>query len=478
MPQKIFQASTLALLISTLFSLWMFFGEPSVNTDGVIYLNTAKAFLTGGFSGALNVYGWPFYSILIAWVSKLGFSLAQSAALLNILFFAALAWAFVAAAELLYPGRRAVHYLAAAVILGEPYINSLRDSFFRDSGQLAFTLLSLVALLRHMNRSRPLTLIGWFVAVIAATLFRPEAALLLPAGILAIGVNSGRKRATLLWLALLLVAAAISVLLLQHYAPTSRVRDLFTWANYYFSEFGTTFSSKATTLETSVLGEFSNNGTEALIAALLVTFAAALIGVLTPIHALILWLQRKRHTGIALNHRRIFVAYAIAAVVPPAVFLAYAYFVSQRYILAFALLLLLLVPPRLLDAIRDIRWRPLRIGAAVVLILFFAISCYRNLKIESELRDAGVWLARQSGSVWTNSLSVSYYVESGDSGKAVTTQNRSLADADLNQINADWVALVVAKRDEAKIPALLQQLHGVERRRFTGGGRFVLVIKR
>jgi hypothetical protein len=468
----------LALSISALFSGWMLFGGPSVNTDGVIYLNAANAFIKSGFAGAVQIYGWPFYSILIALVAKLGLTLEASAALLNLVFFAALAWAFVTATEQLYPNQKKIHYLAAAIILLEPYVNSLRDSFFRDNGHVACMLLSLVALLRYAGSGKPLALLAWLLLTIAAALFRPEALLLLPAGIFSMVYARGNWKAGLALLLLALCAGTAAFWWLHEYAPQSRTRDALTWWNYYTTEFGNTFAGKASLLEKTVLGEFSDNGTEALIAALLVTLLAAVIGVLTPLHAAVLWWKRKVPLYLAPVHAKILWAYALATLAPPALFVVMSYFVSQRYVLAFALILLLLLAPRLISAIAGIRPRPLRFAVITLLVLFFSIASYRNLKIEAELKEAGLWLSQQSGSVWTNSIPVAYYVESRDAGRMVVTQNLASAAADFSQINTDWAAVVVAKRDADTIPALLLQLHGTESQRFAGGGRFVVIIKR
>jgi hypothetical protein len=477
MPYKIPSAAMLALSISALLSCWMLFGQPSVNTDGVIYLNAAQAFLDKGFAASLDVYNWPFYSILIALVSKLGVPLIQSAALLNILFFSALAWAFVTATALLYPRRHALHYLAAAIILFEPYINSLRGSFFRDNGQLPCMLLSLVALLHYLAKPRALTLLAWALATVVAALFRPESALLLAGGAAALSFNSKHKKTTVLMLTLILVSAAFSVLWLQQHAPTSRVRDLTTWTNYYLLDFRSTFAAKAETLEKAVLGDFSSNGSEALLASMVVTLIASVISVLTPFHAIVLWLQRRLDSGMDAAQRRALVAHLLAAAIPPIIFVAYAYFVSDRYLLAVALLLLLLLPPRLVAAIACIRSRPLRIGVIVALALFFGVSSYRNLQIETELKDAGIWLAGQPGSVWTNSLPTAYYIQTDDSTRTVLMQYRP-SPTDIDQIQTDWVALVVAKRDQSTIPHLIEQLHGTEAKRFEARGRYVIVIKR
>src|SRR5574338_787231 len=42
-----------------------------INPDGVLYIDTAQAFLDKGLSGALASYPWPFYPILIGLVSHL-----------------------------------------------------------------------------------------------------------------------------------------------------------------------------------------------------------------------------------------------------------------------------------------------------------------------------------------------------------------------------------------------------------------------
>ncbi|MDB6060248.1 MAG: hypothetical protein JWM78_351 [Verrucomicrobiaceae bacterium] len=482
MPQKktlsnLVPVSTLALALSTVLSLWTFISGPSINTDGVIYLKTARGFIDAGFSGALQVYGWPFYSMLIAAVAQLGVTLDTAAALINVLLFAALAWAFVAVVELLYPKQKNIHYLASAIILLEPYLNSLRGSFFRDSGHLAFTLTSLVALLQYANTRRIGLLVTWVLATLVATLFRPEAVLLLPAGIIALAYHRPSWKFGALAIAFTICCAVI-LFLMQRYAPTSRIIDVIGWWNFYSSDFGNTFSRKAALLERTVLGDFSDNGRESLLAALVVTVIAAVVGVITPIYAVVLWVRRKNIFISSPIHKKIIWAYAIAALIPSLLFVAFAYFLSQRYVTAFALILLLLVPQLLIDIFYSMRNRAARISFAVLLVLIFSVASYRNLRSETELKDAGVWLANQSGSVWTNSIPINYYLESKNPDRALVIKDQSMAKSSMEAIDTEWVALVIARRDQAKVPLILEQLHGVEQKRFDGSGRFVIIIKR
>ncbi|KAB2925588.1 MAG: hypothetical protein F9K30_07660, partial [Dechloromonas sp.] len=43
----------------------------NLNRDGMLYVETARAFMNGGLSAAVSVFGWPFLSVLMGTLAKL-----------------------------------------------------------------------------------------------------------------------------------------------------------------------------------------------------------------------------------------------------------------------------------------------------------------------------------------------------------------------------------------------------------------------
>jgi hypothetical protein len=468
----------LAIGGSILLSLWVWLGGSSINTDGVIYLNAARAFSESGLAAAIAVYNWAFYSVLIAGVSKFGLSLEAAAQLLNLLFFAALAQGFVAAVEKLHPKERPVHYLAALIVLLLPRFNILRSEIFRDNGYIACTMLSLVALLSFVRSGKQLMLAAWLLLTTLATLFRPEAAVLLTAGPAALFSMPRRSKSSQVAALLVLFGAAACLLLLAEHLLGNEHRSLLFWWHYYTHDFIEDFQRTAAPIENFVLSEFSNDyGKEGLLAVLSVVLVGITISTLTPIHALVLWLSRKYETGISMLDKRILWSYAIATTIPPIIFILKYHFMSPRYLLGLVVILLLLVPARVLCLIKKIQSPSARFAVIAILTLFFVITNIRQLTIETELKDAGVWLANQPGSVWTNNLPISYYARQTDRERSVEIQHNSAWETLLTQSkHFDWVAIVVRKKDALKIPEYINTIGGKEVRRFVGGGRFVIVV--
>ena len=98
------------IIVGTLISCYLIHYEVGTNTDGFLYLKLAAVFEQGGLHAAMNVYQWPFFSILISSANKL-FGDRQdflAAGYLVTLFFQGMiAWYMVSIYSLFYQNRRA-----------------------------------------------------------------------------------------------------------------------------------------------------------------------------------------------------------------------------------------------------------------------------------------------------------------------------------------------------------------------------------
>lgn len=163
-----------AVLISILFSIWVILTNDVINTDGVLYLDTAHQIKHLNWNEAAALYHWNFFPALIALVSTITFlDLESSALLINNLFIVGVTWVFLSALMLMGANHRV--QLAGLVIISiHPYINDYRADIIRGPGFWFFILLGTYLLIqaRHKMQLMPSILMGLCFAI--ASLFRIE----------------------------------------------------------------------------------------------------------------------------------------------------------------------------------------------------------------------------------------------------------------------------------------------------------------
>ncbi|MFT3929024.1 MAG: hypothetical protein QM709_01900 [Spongiibacteraceae bacterium] len=468
----------LALIGSACLSLWVWIGGTSINTDGVIYLDTAAAYNSHGLTAATQIYNLPFYPILIAYVAKLGFSLEAAAHTLNLIFFAIISFTFVSITEALYPHSKRIHYLAVAIILFLPRINFMRESFFRDNGHLAFMLLSLLAIINFSRNQKPLLLAAWAISITLSAFFRPEAALFFLAGpAMLLWSNASQKR-YLPALLLIIGGAAAGILFLSQTQSIDHHSPLF-WLRYYTTDFITEFNKSTNVIAASALSEFSKDyAQEGLIAIFITVLIGTIINTLTPVYSVVLWLARNTRAGLADIDKKISICYCLCAIVAPILFILKYRFLTSRYVLAFSLLALLFVPPKLISLIEKIRPSARRSIVIGIISLFFVVKNLRELTIDSIQRDAGLWLSHTPGSVFTNNLAISFYAKSADNSKAVQVDdNENWLEHSEKLAQYDRLALLVNRKEAKELPLLIEKIHGVEEKRFEQSNRVIVVIR-
>lgn len=201
------------------------------NNDGVFYILSAEAFAQGGIRAAATFHPWPFYSVLIAWVSAVFGLSAETAAHLTGSLLLALVSVLIVALARECGGDTRVAWCAALIALCHPWLNRTRILIVRDDGAWAFGLLALLLLLRSDRGRRLGPLAGWALCGVLAALCRPETVALMAAGPLAIATASDleprlrRTRSLMLCVPATLATAGAIVWLAREPA---RYRDLFT----------------------------------------------------------------------------------------------------------------------------------------------------------------------------------------------------------------------------------------------------------
>lgn len=161
-------------IASGLLSLYRIATRDLINGDGIGYIDIAKAFLSEGVNGALAVYHWPLYGILIGLVHKFsGLSFENSASLLNILFMVLICVVFVRIYEEV-SGKYARIWVAAVLILALPLLNDYRDFVIRGPGFWAFMLLAIFFFIQYSRSPGLRSALAWQLSIAVAILFRVE----------------------------------------------------------------------------------------------------------------------------------------------------------------------------------------------------------------------------------------------------------------------------------------------------------------
>lgn len=169
----------LVAISSLLLSIILIATDDIINKDGILYIHTASAFLSGGISASFELFNWPFYSILIAIVHQLtGLPLEMSAYVLTTFFFILLTDSLYLICRKILPSPQ--HVLVGMIIFLAFYsLNDYRNFIIRDPGYWAFSSLGLFFFMSFLDNGQWRTTFYWQLSMIGAILFRVEATFLL-----------------------------------------------------------------------------------------------------------------------------------------------------------------------------------------------------------------------------------------------------------------------------------------------------------
>lgn len=167
------------------------------NDDGFIYLRTAEIFLDQGIVAAFQHYPWATVSVLIGLLQYLpGVDLFAAAQLLNAFWFALVTAVFISVTGHFDRSPR-VLVLAALTVLAYPHLNEFRFYIIRDIAFLGLSLWAALCFLRFYTSGARSQAAGFCALLVAAALFRAEALLflvLVPLTLLAHPQLNGRRR--------------------------------------------------------------------------------------------------------------------------------------------------------------------------------------------------------------------------------------------------------------------------------------------
>lgn len=480
-----------AACISLFLSLLAYSHVNPINYDGILYLSVAKLYIQQGLHAAMGLYPWPFYSILIAWISQLThLSLLHAAETINTIFCAVIVITFITLVKTLRSSYL-IQIFATITILLYPQLNSYRDLIVRDFGYWAFSLIGLWQLILYGKRSDWRNGLGWVLATLIASLFRVEGVIILalmPFILLCLPEHSFRQRALNLakiYCIPLLIAVFLisSYFLSNHHTPASlgRLNDVIAYIKSNSSLFSHSIASKLAAIRQYILGPQSASDA-------VLWFICGFIGILLWQIVSTLGLFYTFLTSYTLSKKIVYVAsntkvilsgFIVLNLIILADFYLQSYFLSDRYVMVLGLTLALFVPFALENFFiiwkRQKKFLTNPHWTFSLLILLLVISSLSGIihfgHSKTYITQAGLWLKNNTTtntSVFSNNKQILFYAERtpinwdpafaynyDDSNPLQTVRGSN------NWKNADYLALRIThqvKNDEPQIINVIGKL--------------------
>lgn len=171
-PNALVTPTSATFIASALLSL-IAIATGNLNRDGMLYVETARAFLDGGIDAATTVFSWPFFAILMGGLAKLtGLPPELAGHFLNILFMAG-ASAFLV--NMVDRNDRKLAWLCGLIILSLPGLNQYRNELIREYGCWFFVMLAFWTARDWPEKPNWWRCIAIQLSMLVAALFRPEA---------------------------------------------------------------------------------------------------------------------------------------------------------------------------------------------------------------------------------------------------------------------------------------------------------------
>ena len=460
-------------ILSLAFSVCAHLADPLLNADGILYLRTAQAFLTDGVAGAFGLYEWPWYSIAIGLLHKLcGISLHLAAQTINAALVSLMVVAFLSLCREA-GGDRMTLIFAAMLVLAHSGLNEYRNFVVRDFGFWAFSLLSLLALMRCVRRERHKDALLWSGFVLAAFSFRTEALLLALLGpFSAFASHAPWKRRCIAYLKLNWVILALIFLgtaslliypdILERFAAASVYQK---WA-YHLLEMKNEIVRSLAELSATMFNEhgedfhllFLLSGLAAIVVA---EFLAALGAPVAAVLAYGFW---KLRLNAPTHIRWPILLYAGASLVYLSGFVLFYRFLQGRHPMLLALLAMLPAP----FFLRQIHSKAIHLNRQRV--FFFALAIVLGTSLvdgfvsfghsKRHLLDALAWMEENAGgdkAVRTNSQNLAFH-----SGRSVDWDEVLLFEKEGERAiealeNSDGYWLVEVRHDEPELEAALSK---------------------
>ncbi len=422
-------------------------------------MQAAQAFLDGGLSAATEVYPWPFFSIIVAFIHQLsGLPLEISACVLNTLLFVLLTDVLLQISMKLLTDERQ-WFIAALLILCFFTLNEYRHFIIRDIGYWSFCCWTLYRFILFLEKSSLKNFISWQLAVLASILFRLDGLVIflgLPVYLLVASSSNympeqgSKPNYKIIFFLILISTLVIGTVLVTTSLDIVYIYNSYTNTGEKESVF-TLFENKTSIIETQILNKYSAHYSKiVLVSGLIMMMIYKLIKGLSIGYLgfyLVSWMQQKK---IEPNKYRSLLLYFIALnIILLLTVLFHRYFVSQRHAIIVLIGILLLILPRLTVFIQWVwlsknkKWRMV----IVAVLLISLINGITQSNSKSYIKDTAIWASKNltgDMKVLTDNRAIEYYFNNHQSSIKLIG-NKSVIN--LYQ-NYDYLILIEKQHDE------------------------------
>lgn len=371
----------LMAVTSLLLSTFALLNDDIINSDGILYIKMAEAFIQGGLPAMADLYNWPFFAFLIASVSQLtGLHPETSAALLNAALFVVFTDALFLIARHIVPNSRQL-VIATVLILLFYSINDYRDFIIRDVGYWAFLSLALLQFIHFLREGRWHQAILWQIYGLIALLFRVEGIIFLLA--MPIFLIFIQRQKTLyaslfqLYSLLVIMGLMVFIAIFAGFGWTDAFSKLSSITSYLdFSRFLGRFEANSQIIADQILHPVAEDEAgRVLFFGLIGMLATGLVLGLSAAYLLILLLawQHARQPWFTSLESRVIGYFLLINIGILTVFCLQKYFVTSRYcVMAFVAVFLLALPK--LTAFIDDVWIHRKRGMQILVLLLLIYS--------------------------------------------------------------------------------------------------------
>jgi hypothetical protein len=422
------------VVASILFSLTVLLQQDLLNKDGVLYVGVASLFQNGQISDAFALYSWPFFSLLIAVVDMVtGVGLDSSAYILITLFDAVLLVAFILIVKEL-GGDARVQVAAIVVIFSLVYMNENRADVIRDHGYWSCYLLSLLLYLKFFKSPGLWLGLGWSATILLGALFRIEGFVVwavLPLVMLLRSDTSAKAKMQYLFMSYLLhlligtVLASYLWITKDDFLLATRLGDFQLLFGNLVDGLGVDMERRISVLKTGVLDANYSAGfaRSSIVGIILIILGSKVITTITPPYVGVFLIPSLRARLKGLDPRLILVLVwaGMISLLVVLLFLIPKFFLSARWVLPFALTLLLFMPFMLVQALDN--WKvhkEVRRRRTIAIYLIFGLfilygfldGLISTSPSKSYVKESGIWIKQnldKESKVYSNESRIDHY---------------------------------------------------------------------
>ena len=436
----------IGVLISLLVSCFTILNPGLPNDDAYSYIRIAEIALNDGVNASWQYYSWASYSLLIAFVSKLGTDLITAAHIVNAFFLSLLVYSYISIVSFLNTSKP-VAILAAICILLFPSLNELRFDIIRDIAMWALSLFGLWHFLLFIESSRIQNFLVFCGSITVASFFRLEAIIYmfsLPMALLFDNRHQRQFKYQQLKKCMVIIASIlVFIFLLFEIIGISLISVLLRFISVYepfLANLTSLNDVQNYSLSRGIFGEYAQTYSGPYLSLFMTAGLLAILsvklfeGIGGPFFWLLTYGALKR--TIALERFKVvpILIFLLTNLTIVFIFITITKFVSARYSMLFCLALILFVPLVLDKIVERVQQTSLKILGNRVLILFFGYCAFDS------------FISFGSSKSYINE-SLAWYQAENRSNKNLITNNHAIAYFSGDIKNYDKVPRIISERE-------------------------------